>query len=101
MKKDLPNVFANVSGKKFNNVQEEYRTDITEKKEELKKSSESIETKISRIFNSPNHVYKSRVLITTDDGVEEKIIIGRTTNSLLTLSGERIRIFEINDIEEL
>jgi len=100
MKKDLPNVFANLIDKKFDNVQEVYHTKY--EKEEVRKVAQiSVEEKIKRIFNSPNHVYKSRVLITTDKGKVEEIVVGRTNFSILTLNGKNIKIYEINDIEEL
>ena len=99
MKKDLPNDYANPLNKTMKNVQEIYygsgaSTDRTV-------SVDSVLTKINRIFNSNHHVYKSRVRITTSEGDREEEIVGRTNGSLLTLSGERIKIIDILDIERI
>jgi len=99
MKKDLPNVFANPLNKNINNAQEVFYSE--NKKEERTVDTYSVLTKINRIFNSPNHVYKSKVRITTSKGVLEKEIVGKNGGSLLTLNGESIKIVDIIDIERL
>jgi len=100
MKKDLPNVFANPVNKNFNNVQEFFYGN--EKKfERTSSSSESILTKINKIFNSSHHVYKSRVRIITSEGEIEKDIVGKANGNLLTLDGSLIKIIDILDIEKL
>ncbi len=100
MKKDLPNVFANPLDKTFNNVQEIYYG-VGKEERSMSVSIDSILTKINRIFNSPHHVYKSKVKITTNSGELVKEIVGKTSGSLLTLDGESIKIIDIQDIERL
>lgn len=99
MEKDLPNVYANPFDKKINNVQEIfYGNKIqAEKKINLKE----IMTKINQIFNSFNHVYKSQVLITDENGVQEYTIVGKTNNNLLTIDGKLIKINTIIDIKKV
>jgi len=99
MKKELPNVFANPLNKTIDNVQEFYYSD--KKLEDRTYSTESILTKINRIFNSPHHVYKSKVKITTNKGELIKEIVGKSNGNLLTLNGEQIKIIDIIDIERL
>ena len=57
--------------------------------------------KINDIFSSSHHVYKSRVRITLKDDIQERTIIGKTSNQLLTLSGDKISIVDIVDIERI
>lgn len=99
MKKDLPNVFANPLDKNISNFQEVYYSE--NKKEDRNVSVDSILTKINKIFASPHHVYKSRVKITTNNGVLEKDVVGKTNGSLLTIDGESIKIIDILDIEKI
>ena len=61
----------------------------------------NVNNKIKEIFNSNNHVYKSKVIIKTNNDILEKVIVGRTPSELLTLSGEKIKIVDILDIEKL
>lgn len=99
MKKELPNVFANPLDKKIGNTQEIYYSE----KKSLERSSDinTVINKINKIFNSPHHVYKSKVRITTSKGVFEKEIVGKANGYLLTIDGENIKIFDIDDIERL
>jgi hypothetical protein len=99
MKNKLPNVFANPFDKKINNVQEVYKTKSIVEEDRVINKYEDIETKIRKIFNSPNYVYKSNVIITTDEGISEKTIVGRTKNSLLTTTNELIDVSKIKDIK--
>jgi len=101
MKKDLPSVFANAIDKQFDNVQEVFHVQENRSIKPKITKKVSVDRKISRIFSSPNHVYKSRVLITTDNGVSEEYIVGRTNGILLTIDGKRIMIHEILDLEEM
>ncbi|MBQ6686919.1 MAG: hypothetical protein IJN03_00155 [Bacilli bacterium] len=101
MKKDLPGVFANPLNKDFKNVQEIYysKNDLTLRNSSV--SIDSILTKINRIFNSSHHVYKSKVKITTNNGILVKEIVGKSSGNLLTLDGEVIKIIDILDIEKM
>ncbi len=97
MDKKLPGVFANPLNKKINNSQE---TIIVHNNNKIfEKNNLTVDTKIKRIFNSPNYVYKSIVIIEDDNGISEKTIIGRTSNSLITKDNELINIKDIKDIK--
>lgn len=93
----LPNVFASHINKKLNNYQDLYRSDRAVKSYNPK----DINKKINEIFGSLNHVYKSRVRITMDDGIHEEEIVGKTNINLLTIDNKLIKITDILDIEKL
>lgn len=93
---ELPKVYVNPIDKKFDNVQSIYDGKVLDRSKE---SNVSLSTKINNIFSSRDFVYKKRVRITTINGKEEKVIVGKTNNALLTLNGERIKINDIYDIE--
>ena len=93
----LPNVFASPINKKFNIYQDLYRSDRAIKSYNPK----DINKKINEIFGSLNHVYKSRVRITMDDGIHEEEIVGKTNINLLTIDNKLIKITDILDIEKL
>lgn len=93
---ELPKVYVNPIDKKFDNVQSIYDGKVLDRSKE---SDVSLSTKINNIFSSRDFVYKKRVRITTINGKEEKVIVGKTNNALLTLNGERIKINDIYDIE--
>ena len=94
----LPGVFANPVDKEFRNVQKEYRGII---RNEANDDKEPLMVKINKIFSSKDFVYKARVMIKTINGNEEKVIVGKTNNALLTMSGERIKINDIYDIKKI
>jgi len=60
----------------------------------------NIYKKISKIFNSKDYVYKADVFIKTIEGIQEKTIIGRNKNYLITASNELIPIKDILDINK-
>lgn len=60
-----------------------------------------INKKINEIFGSLNHVYKSRVRITMNDGIIEEQIVGKTNINLLTIDNKLIKITDILDIEKI
>ncbi len=93
---ELPKVYVNPIDKKFDNVQSIYDGKVLDRSKE---SDVSLSTKINNIFSSRDFVYKKRVRITTINGKEEKVIVGKTNDALLTLNGERIKINDIYDIE--
>ena len=95
---DLPSVSAFEIKKKLNNSQERYygKNNLPNAKD-----SDNILVKINKIFSSKNFVYKSRVRIYFADDVKECVIVGKTNDSLLTLSNEKIRIIDIKDIEKI
>lgn len=98
MEKNLPKVFANPINKPITNNREYHVIDPNKKE---RKKVENIPEKINQIFASPTHVYKSKVRITIKGETIETIMVGKTTNHLLTLNGEKIRINDIEDIEKI
>lgn len=97
--KELPKVFANEVSDNINNTQELFYG--SDRFIEKKKNSISIVKKINDVFASKSHVYKSTVKITKKEGVEEKVIIGKTNTHLITMNGEYIKIIDIVDIEKI
>ena len=97
MNKKLPNVYAVPITKKINNNKETFKSSD---EEEVRKSPVTSKD-INDIFNSKNHVYKTRVRITTKKEVKDVEVVGQTKNSLLTLSGETININDILDIKKV
>lgn len=97
MNDDLPRVYAGTIDDSVNNTQDVFYSKGNNA-EIIEEENLSVESKINRIFNSPNYVYKKEVLITTANGSEKKVIIGRTNSNLLTFDNETIPIDSINDI---
>lgn len=97
--KDLPKVFEGKIDNIMKNTQDIFYGN--ERSEEKKRDSLSIIKKINNIFASPNYVYKSKVRITLANSVVEKVIVGKTSTSLLTITGEQIKIIDIMDIEKI
>ena len=97
MNKKLPNVYAVPITKKIENNKETFRSS----KEEEVRSEKISKNEINKIFNSKEHVYKTRVSIKTNTGVKEVEVVGLTNASLLTLHGEKINIDDILEIKKL
>lgn len=99
MENKLPKVFANPFNKRISNTQEIFYSRMAP--EVLRSHSvNEIIKKINNIFNSSSHVFKSNVLVTTKDGIKEEVLIGKTSNSILTIDGKIINLSEIYDIEK-
>ncbi len=97
MNKKLPNVYAVPITKKIENNKETFRSS-----KEVEVRSEKIsKNEINKIFNSKEHVYKTRVSIKTNMGVKEVEVVGLTNDSLLTLQGEKINIDDILEIKKM
>ena len=94
--KDLPNVSAFKIEKELNNCQERFM-----ESNNIKSKNVNVIAKINNIFASNNHVYKSRVKIYFNNDIVERTIVGKTNLYLLTLTGDRINIHDIIDIEKL
>lgn len=97
MKKDLPDVFPVPVNKKIDNVQSVY---YGKEDRKIKDNNDnlSIESKINRIFNSTNYIYKKEVTIKTNNNQFSKTLVGRTPECLLTMDNEKINISDIIDI---
>lgn len=84
----LPKVFANPINKDLNNEQKCFRSD--------RNIRNTISIKeIDDLINSNRHIYRSRVKING----EEKIIIKRVNDYLLTIDNEKIYINSIKTFE--
>ena len=95
--KDLPRVFANKIDDNINKSQNMFYGSTRN----IERNDVDIESKINNIFKDKHHVYKSMVKITTKDGIETEEIVGKTSNSLVTLKGKLININNIVDIEKI
>jgi len=95
--KDLPSVSAFPIKKKLDNSQERYYGSS----HLMPSKKVNVISKINEIFASNNHVYKSRVRITFKNDTSERTIVGKTSTQLLTLTGEKINIVDIIDIEKI
>ncbi len=99
MAKELPKVYAVPITKKINNNEEmffsedKHRTITEEKKVSI--------TDINKIFNAKDHVYKSKVEITTNLETKVYEVVGISKNSLLTLEGNLIPISDIKAIKKV
>lgn len=95
---DLPSVSAFEIKKKLNNSQERFygKNSIPGETD-----NENVIVKINKIFASKNFVYKSKCRIYLTDDIKECIIVGRNNNYLLTITGEKIKISDIKNIEKL
>ncbi len=99
--KELPKVFANKIDKDINNTQDIFYGSISKFNNIRNSNKQDIIRKINNIFKSSNHVYKSLVKISYENRVEEKVIVGRTNNYLITINKEYIKISDILDIEKI
>ena len=91
--KELPKVYVHPFDKKLQN-----NSDLFYGKMER---NINIQEEIYKIFHSKDFVYKSHVEITTQEGVFDEILVGKTRSYLLTMDGKRIAIEEIIDIKKL
>ena len=62
------------------------------------KYTKTIYQKLNDIFRSRNYIYKADVIIKTNNGEFNKIVIGRNSNYLITNESELIPIADILDI---
>ena len=107
MKKKLPNIYKGiVKNANQNQKQSLVSSSLQEKKEEINKeqrtnlNGKSVNRQIKDV--SPNFVYKANVSIKLTDGTtQEKTIIGRTNNSLITIDDELIDVSKISQIDFL
>lgn len=96
MNKNLPNVYVVPIKKKINNNEELYRNTSTPTKKE------SINpTEINKIFNSKNHVYKTKVVLSLKDKEINTEIIGLTNDAILTLDGNKVPLNDILNIKKV
>lgn len=96
--KELPKVYATNISKEFHNTQDLF---YGNDRNDNVKDTVSVIKKINNIFSSSRHVYKSRVKITLNDRVVDKVIVGKTNTDLITIDGELIKIINILDIKQV
>ncbi len=98
MEKNLPRVYANPINKHLNNNRDVYYSG----KEEIRSINNiNIIKKINEIFASKSHIYKSKVRITSNNNEFDAVIVGKTNDYLLTLTGDKINISSIENIERI
>ena len=95
--KELPKVFVSPIDKKIKNNKDLFYSKLLGDRKDTK----DILKEIGAIFHSKDFVYKSKVEITTDEGVQEEYIVGKSGASLLTLDGKAILIATIKDIRKI
>jgi len=96
MNKNLPKVFAVPIEKRIENNKDVFMSSDREVRSEVIDKSE-----ITKIFNSTSHVYKTRVLIRTQNDSKEYDIVGINNDNLLTLDGHSIPISKIIEIKKV
>ena len=100
--KELPKVFEGKISDNLNNTQTMfYGNDRNNERNNKTPDSLTIIRKINNIFAAKDHVYKSKVRITLKDQIVDKVIVGKTSTNLLTITGETIKIVDIIDIEKI
>lgn len=95
--KELPKVYVNPIEKNLQNNKDLFYSRLMSDR----KGTKDVMREIDYIFHSKDFVYKSRVEITTHEGIIETTLIGKTQTSLLTMDGKRIPITEIEDIKKV
>ena len=95
--KELPDVQPFPIDKEIHNSQDRFYGTS----ELLSNEKVNVISKINQIFSSSNHIYKSRVKIKLKNDSIERTIIGKTNTDLLTLSGDKISIKDILDINKI
>ncbi len=96
MNKKLPSVYPVPIEKKLNNNEE-----VFDSNEEGMRTSPLTIKEINELFNAKDHVYKTKVKLTTKNGVKIVEVVGLSYNNLLTLDGEKINIDTILDIKKV
>lgn len=98
---ELPKVYPVPVNKKIKNNNEMFYSKDNSTREIVKDKNHelTIASKINRIFNAPDFIYKKEVTIITNQGSLEKNIIGKTRGYLLTDTNEAIAITDILDIQ--
>lgn len=106
MKKKLPNIYKGIvkntnQNQKQSLVSSSLQEEIN-KEQRTNLNGKSVNRQIKDVFLSPNFVYKANVSIKLTDGTtQEKTIIGRTNNSLITIDDELIDVSKISQIDFL
>ena len=109
MKKKLPHIYKGMvkntnQNQKQSFISHEREESTYENEENLEKNflHKNVNRQIKDIFSSPNFVYKANVSIKLVDGTtQEKTIVGRTNNSLITIDDELIDVSKISQIDFL
>ena len=99
MKKKLPNIYKGIVK---NTNQNQKQSLVSSSLQRTNLNGKSVNRQIKDVFSSPNFVYKANVSIKLTDGTtQEKTIIGRTNNSLITIDDELIDVSKISQIDFL
>ena len=99
MNKKVPKIFVNKIDKIYNNKEVYYSyKDNTNDIELVNVNEFEIQKKINDLFKSNDFIYKKKFHIKTKYGEDDYIIISKSYDYLLTITGERIYISNILDI---
>ena len=99
MNKKVPKIFVNKIDKIYNNKEVYYSyKDNTNDIELVNVNEFEIQKKINDLFKSNDFIYKKKFHIKTKYGEDDYIIISKSYDYLLTITGERIYINNILDI---
>ena len=101
MKKEIPKIFVNKIDKINNNKEVYYSFKDNNELENIKEkeiNEYDIQNKIDELFRSNDFIYKKKIHIKTKYGEGDYIIISKSYDYLLTITGERIYINNIIDI---
>ena len=96
MEKKLPSVYPVPIDKKLNNNREIFKSS----EEGLRMSPLTVK-EINDLFNAKDHVYKTKVKLTTKKETKVVEVVGLSHNNLLTLEGEKIPLDIILDIKKV
>ena len=100
MNKKVPKIFVNKIDKIYNNKEVYYSyKDNTNDIELVSVNEFEIQKKINDLFKSNDFIYKKKFHIKTKYGEDDYIIISKSYDYLLTITGERIYISNILDIK--
>lgn len=103
MKNNTSKIFVNKIDKKIDNNKEVYYSYLDKSNEvednKIYLNEYELQQKINNLFRSNDFIYKKKLYIKTNKCEKEYIIISKSYDYLLTLSGEKIYIKDIIDIK--
>ena len=99
MSKKIPKIFINKIGKINNNKEVFYSYKENDYKGEIIPNEFDMQKRINELFKSNDFIYKKKFHIKTKYGEDDYIIISKSIDYLLTISGEKIYINNILDIK--
>lgn len=93
----LPKVFANPIKHDINNTQKSFRS--SDNNGIINNTITTYD--IDRILNSNTHIFRSKVKLLINNTYQERIIVSRNNDYLITIDNEKIPIKDIKSIEKI